>query len=684
MISLSQTKYFYPDQLKILQRNGIRSIQELLLYIPKRYIDRSRPLNLEEEDFGEIVTFVGQIIKKEVKYGRKRRLIITCRYQSCHIEVIFFQGISYYQDTLQPGLIVAFSGKLAAFTGKLSMVHPEFEIVTEEEMIHTGKITSFYKITDGMRKVFITTKILRKVIHDVLSDYTSKLKDFLDEVTLKQFDLLSIGDALRLIHFPEKMRDVDQAKKRLAFDEILVFAILMRQKQQERKKIIKKHIPSNNNKGWAQTLVNSLPFKLTESQNHAIQTLQNLAYKKSPFAALLQGDVGSGKTIVVIILALHYLESGLQVALMAPTEVLAKQHYKNILRLFSLFPFLPIEIFLGGEKKSEKESKIERIKNGNTLLIVGTHSLLQEKLTFAELGLVVIDEQHRFGVEQREKLRSKSKTPDLLTMTATPIPRSLTLTLYGDLEAVQMNQKPEGRLPIETKAFPETELNRLYEGVKKYVKQGQQAYIVYPLIDESDKLNRASLKSEYDALTKKIFKGYSLGLIHSQLPIYEKEMNMGNFARGETQILVCTTVIEVGVDVPNATVILIRDADKFGLSQLHQLRGRVGRDDKQSFCILVHPEEITKEAKMRLTAMMKSNDGFYLAQKDLEIRGTGELMGVRQAGISEFRIADLRYHYKLVEQATGLIRENPNVAEEILSEKDWKKFLKKGMILFGN
>ena len=684
MIALSQTKYFYPEQLKVLQRNSIRSIQELLLYIPKRYIDRSRPLILEKENFGEVVTFVGQIIKKEVKYGRRRRLIITCRTQGHHIEVIFFQGISYYQNTLQSGLIVAFSGKLATFAGKLSMSHPEFEIVTEEEMLHTGKIVSLYKITDGMRKAFITTKVLRKIIHDVLNDYVLKLKDYLDEATLKQLDLLSIEEALKLIHFPEKMKDVEKAKKRLAFDEILVFAILMHHKQKERKKIIKEHIPVNNGTGWAQTLINSLPFRLTESQNYAIQTLQNLAYKKNPFAALLQGDVGSGKTIVVIILALHYLESGLQVVIMAPTEVLAKQHYKNILRLFSLFPFLPVEILLGGEKKLEKEAKIERIKNGNALLIVGTHSLLQEKLIFSELGLVIIDEQHRFGVEQREKLRSKSKTPDLLTMTATPIPRSLTLTLYGDLEAIQMNQKPEGRLPVETKVFFEKELNRLYEGVKKYVNQGQQAYIVYPLIDESETLNRASLKSEYDTLTKKIFKGYSLGLVHSQLPVHEKAMNMDNFVRGEIQILVCTTVIEVGVDVPNATVILIRDADKFGLSQLHQLRGRVGRNDKQGFCILVHSEEITKEAEMRLTAMTKSNDGFYLAQKDLEIRGTGELMGTRQAGISEFRIADLRYHYKLVEQATSLIRENSDIPEQILAEKNWKKFLKKGMVLFGN
>ncbi len=684
MISLSQTHYFHPEQLKILQKNGLRSVEELLLYTPRKYIDRSQTLSMDKHTLGEVVTFIGQVISRETKYGRKRRLIVKCRYQHHQIEVIFFRGISYYQNSLNPGLTVAFSGKLNIFAKKLTMTHPEFEIITEDEMIHTGKIVSFYKITEGMRKAFITSKTLRKIIHDVLTDYVLKLKDYLNEFILNDLNLLSIGEALNLIHFPKKKEDVSRAKKRLAFDEILIFALLMRQKQETRKKIIKQYMASKDRNTWAQELITSLPFELTKSQKKAIDTLQKLAYAQNPFAALLQGDVGSGKTIVVIILALNYLESGLQVAFMVPTEVLAKQHYRNIIRFFSIFPFLSVELLLGKEKKIEKEAKIERIKNGNTLLIVGTHSLLQEKLEFIRLGLVIIDEQHRFGVRQRETLRSKSKTPDLLTMTATPIPRSLTLTFYGDLESIKMNQKPKGRLPIQTKTFLETELNRLYQGVKKYVDQGRQAYIVYPLIEESQKLNRAALNAEYGNLSKNIFQDYSLGLIHSKLSIHEKEMNMQGFQEGRIQILVCTTVIEVGVDVPNATVMLIRDADKFGLSQLHQLRGRVGRSDKQSFCILTHPSQITEESEMRLAAMVESNDGFYLAQKDLEIRGTGELTGFRQAGISEFRIADLRYHYRLVEQATNLIRMNPEISKQILAEKDWKKFLKKGMILFGN
>ena len=369
---------------------------------------------------------------------------------------------------------------------------------------------------------------------------------------------------------------------------------------------------------------------------------------------------------------------------MAPTEILARQHYQNILNFFSIFPFVSVELLLGGEKSFEKQAKIERIKRGDTLLVVGTHSLLQERIEFACLAFVVIDEQHRFGVEQREKLRSKSETPDLLSMTATPIPRSLTLTLYGDLETILIKEKPEGRVKIETKLFTEADLDRLYKGVKKYVDQKQQAYIVYPLIAESENVDWASLEAEYDHLTRKVFPDDTLSFLHGKLSPQEKDHTMQRFKRGEVQILVCTTVIEVGVDVPNATVMLIRNADKFGLSQLHQLRGRVGRGHQQSFCILVASNEHTAEADLRLQAMIDSDDGFYLAQKDLEIRGTGELMGLKQAGLSEFRIADLRYHYRLIEESNDLIKEYPEIREKILSHKDWKKFLKKGMILFAN
>ena len=501
---------------------------------------------------------------------------------------------------------------------------------------------------------------------------------------MKTEGLLNIRDALFKIHFPDEFSDTEEARKRLAFDEILMFTVLMRERKLERQKLKKKHSFGSTDKNWPEELINSLEFPLTGDQKKALGLLKNLAFKSYPFAALLQGDVGCGKTLIALLLALEYVQRGLQVGFMVPTEVLARQHYQNFLNFLSIFPFLSTELVLGSDREPDKKAKRARIKKRESLLIVGTHSLLQEKIEFANLALVVIDEQHRFGVEQREKLRSKSETPDMLTMTATPIPRSLTLTLYGELENVQIYEKPKGRLKIDTKLFSESELDNIYKGVKKYVDMGQQAYIVYPLIEESDKVNWASLNSDFQELERNTFKGYQISLLHSKLSLIEKESTMRRFKEGSIRIMVCTTVIEVGVDVPMATVMIIRNADKFGISQLHQLRGRVGRGDKQSFCILVHSKKITNDAEKRLQAMVSSNDGFFLAQKDLEIRGAGEIIGVRQAGISEFKIADLRYHYPLIEKSNLLLNTHSAIHKNIISQKNWKRLLKKGTVLFAN
>ncbi len=684
MIQLSETNYFQPNQLKSLSLNKIKNIHDLLLYVPRRYVDRSKPLILNETKIGDTITFIGKVISSEIKYSRKRRLVIKCKYQNWYIDLVFFQAIHYYQKSIRSGMEVAFSGNLDYFAGKFNIIHPEFEILTGDELIHTGKIVPIYKTTENMRNNFITSKVLRNAIHQILKVYFNKIEDYILEAELKKMGILMITDALKKIHFPELWEDVKMARNRLAFDEILIFSIIMHQKKLERSKICKEFEPKKFNKEWKQNLIQSLPFELTLDQKNAIQKLQELAKQKSPFGALLQGDVGSGKTLVAFALALEYIEEGIQVAFIAPTEILARQHYQSILNFLSHLPFLPIECFLGREKPSEKKVKLQRIAKRDTLMVIGTHSLLQEKLEFAKLGLVIIDEQHRFGVEQREALRSKGKNPDLLAMTATPIPRSLTLTYYGDLETILIQEKPKNRLAVDTRLFPELELERLYKGIKKYVNQKRQAYIVYPIIDESEKKAWASLKSDYDHLEKNVFTNYTLGLLHGQLSSEEKEKTMRQFKEGRIQILVCTTVVEVGVDVPNATVIMIRNAEKFGLSQLHQLRGRVGRGAHQSFCILVHSLSITKEAEQRLNAMVSSNDGFFLAQKDLEIRGAGELLGIKQAGFSEFRIADLRYHHGLVEKAKQLLKGRPDIMEKVVSQKDWKTFLKKGMVLFTN
>jgi len=683
MIPLSQTELFSSKQIQILQKKGIKTVTDLFLYLPRRYVDRSKKLDLKNIHADEIITFVAQIISADIAYGRKRRLVIKCRYESFTVHLVFFQGINYYKKILTPGVEAAFSGKIEYFNGVFQILHPEIEILTGDEFIHTGKIIPLYKITDQMRNHFLTNRTIRKAMADALKIYGNQLFDQLDDPYKKMFKFLSITDAITKIHFPENMEDISKAQKRLAFDELIFFSIIMLQKKESRKKIKKIFIPQNIfSTQWHELLTEALPFKLTEQQQKAVKHLIDSAGQIFPFSVLLQGDVGSGKTIVALLTALYYLQNGIQVAVMAPTEILARQHYRNIINYFTLFPLLQTELLLSTDKSSEKKIKLDRVENGDTLLIIGTHTLIQEKVIFKNLGFVIIDEQHRFGVEQRELLKKKGYSPDFLMMSATPIPRSLTLTMYGDLEQLILSEKPSGRQSIETKLFEESELAGIYRAIIKYVSQGRQAYIVYPLIEETEKTSWSSLVSDYENLEKNIFQGFRLGLLHGNLSADEKEKAMEKFNQGLIQILVSTTVIEVGVDVPNATVMVIRNADKFGLSQLHQLRGRVGRGKEKSFCVLVKSKNITSEAEARLNAMLESDDGFYLAQKDFQIRGSGEIFNTRQAGISEFKIVDLRRDGEIAYLAKELVETNTLIKERIIDKCDGKASFSKGFLLF--
>ncbi|MDH5720509.1 MAG: ATP-dependent DNA helicase RecG [Spirochaetia bacterium] len=685
MTPIAELSFLSSAQKAAFKKRGVNNIRDLLFYFPRKYIDRNKKLEISKIQPDEIVTFIGLIQAAKVNYGRKRRLSITCVYERNLIEITFFQRISYYQKILKPGVEAAFSGKIDLFRGRLSMTHPEFEIVTEDDFIHTGKIIPVYKITELMQKNFLTSRVIRDTVHKVLKKYSVFIEEYLPNDIIKKYEFQSLSSSIETMHFPGSWENLSAAKKRLAFDELIVFSCIMHEEKENRKKIKKKYnINSRESAKYEKNILENLSFKLTKDQQKACDILYSLSEKPYPFAALLQGDVGCGKTLVALLSAIHYCEAGIQTALMAPTEILARQHYKNFLSYLSSVPFFPIDILLGAEKAKERASKLERLKRGETKLIIGTHSLFQNDVAFYNLGYVIIDEQHRFGVEQREALRAKGENPDLLAMTATPIPRSLTLTLYGDLETVLIKEKPAGRKPIETKLFDEFELSRLYKGVKKYVDEGRQAYIVYPVIDESENIAWASLMADYEKLEKNEFKGYRLGILHGRLSGEEKERAMQKFKEGLIQILIATTVVEVGVDVANATVMLIRNAERFGLSQLHQLRGRVGRADLKSFCILVKSNKITIEAEKRLEAMIESEDGFYLAQKDLEIRGPGELLGIKQAGFSEFKVADLRYHSDLAEKANQTILEVPSLREKIKSIKNWQKDLKKGFLIMQN
>lgn len=651
--SLENIGVFNAEQILRLKRNSVKNQIDLLYYFPRSYVDRSLILDFSKIRAGDHVTFIGKITKVDTAFGRKRRLAAKVDYHGWVIHISFFSAIHYYRKILQPHLWGVFSGKIDLYNGIVSMIHPVVEIFNsheDEELIHTGKIIPIYRITDTMKKVNISNYKIREAVHLILSNKLDQFSDPSPNHLLKQFNLIHIQKALQIIHYPNSMTDVEKSRKRHAFDEIsrLIKWLIYKKKQNENVSTLRKI----STQDWSQRMIQSLPFSLTKDQKNAIEQIQKNIKESKRFNILLQGDVGSGKTLVALSAALTYIENEIQVAFMAPTEILARQHYTTILNFSKEFPLINIELLLGKEKLSEKKAKLDRINRRDTLFVIGTHSLIQDGVQFLNLGLVIIDEQHRFGAEQRIALEKKGKLPDIISMSATPIPRSLTLALYGDLDTIQIREKPSNRKPIDTRIFNESMLDSLYRGVKKYVNQGRQAYIVYPIIEESEKTDWSSIEKDFNYLEKEVFQSYRLGLIHGKLTPIEKENAMQKFKEGTIQILVSTTVIEVGIDVPNATVMLIRNAEKFGLAQLHQLRGRVGRGEHQSFCILVTSPKVTSDAKERLNAMIKSNDGFYLARKDLEIRGAGDLIkthNIRQSGASELKVADLQKDEEFIE-----------------------------------
>ncbi|MBX3723208.1 MAG: ATP-dependent DNA helicase RecG [Turneriella sp.] len=698
MIPLADTGLFSAEQLKVLSRLKVKDVRDLLYYLPRKYIDRSQKLDLRNSRAGDLVTVVGRIMHAEMRFAGRKRFTVKIEANAFIIYATFFNAGPYLAKVLKVGAEIACWGKLEVYKGRLSFMHPEWELLTEEDKEassgaqsqrrtkHTGRIVPVYRITEGMRAAYLSVKSLREKIEACLVKYESRITDYVPSADLKRLDILAIQPALRKAHFPASMQETEAALRRMAFDELILFSVLNEEKKAAVRRIEKTFCIELNPplKKELAELVQNLPFELTDDQKSAIDLLLKNSAVSYPVNHLLMGDVGSGKTLVALILALVYMRHKLQVAYLAPTEILARQHYQTFLNILPGGSFEGVELILGKEPAKEKKAKLERMARGESLLAIGTHALIQEEVTFDNLSLIIIDEQHRFGVEQREKLRAKGKTPDLLSMTATPIPRTLTLAYYGDLEPVYLKQKPKNRLKIDTRIFPEHDLERIYKSVRKYVNEGRQAYIIYPVIEESENSDMASLVAEYATLEREVFPDLRLGLLHGRLAPDEKDRAMQKFKEGLIQVLVATTVVEVGIDVPNANVIVIRNPDRFGLSQLHQLRGRVGRGEHQSFCILVAPEKLTHEGEERLAAMARSDDGFELAQVDFELRGAGEVTGLRQSGASEFRIADLRVHGPLLEKAIDFLSKHEDVRRQFGAMKNIKQTLEKGLVLFGN
>lgn len=684
---------------------GVEKLIDLLYYAPIKYIDRSTVVSVarlkrnwwEFSYKSSAVTFIGRVVDKKilVSSSGKEILEVVIDDGTGKLSCTWFNKIEYFKRQFDIGDLVAVFGKPVTFKGKINLVHPEFDFLTEADSIniHTGRIVPVYPSTSKLKSLGLNTLKLREMISEVINNYIDYVEETLPEKILTKYDLVPLNLAIKSIHFPETHIDLQLALKRLKFEELFFLQLLLARKHYELKHF-EKGISFKKIGDLVHGFSKILPFKLTEAQRRVIREIWNDMKSDRPMNRLLQGDVGSGKTIVALIAMLIAVDNGYQSAFMAPTEILAEQHYATFLSLLDSLP-VKVRLLTGSMKPKEKKEILNEIENGEAQIIIGTHALIQERVNFRNLGLVVIDEQHRFGVMQRASLIEKGYNPDVLIMTATPIPRTLAFTLYGDLDVSIIDEMPKKR-KVKTEVLPDTERERVYEFIRAKLKEGHQAYIVYPLIEESEKLDLESAIENYIRLKNEVFPEFSVGLIHGKMPGTERQEIMLAFKEGKIQILVATTVIEVGIDIPNATIMVIENAERFGLAQLHQLRGRIGRGEKQSYCFLIVKSnlvrktsndalfeyEVNDEVKAieRVKIIASTMDGFKIAEKDLELRGPGEFFGTKQSGFIKFKFADISKDKELLElarsEAFAIIKEDPDLSKPEHS-KLRKEFLKR-------
>jgi ATP-dependent DNA helicase RecG len=645
---------------------GVRTVRDLLHFYPRRYLDRTTvtPVGRLQES-PDPVTVVGTVQSVNVVPGKsqKRLEVVLAGEQGGRMKGTWFQGVWWVRKAFEKGDRVAFHGKVEKYGRWFSMTHPDFDKLNDEgAILDTGRIVPLYPGGEAMEKVGLTSRSVRRILYNLFKEHGLKLRETLPEDIVEARDLMEGRVALRAIHFPKSQAELGKAKRRLKFDELFMIQLMLAQMRQRQEEVAG---PAFDGPGdYTKEFVNDvLPFELTGAQKRALRDVVDDTQTGVQMNRLVQGDVGSGKTVVAVAAMLHAYDSGYQSAFMAPTELLAEQHYQNLteyLRPLGLKPHL----LVGGQRKSEREAILKDLAEGRVPVAVGTHAIIQETVEFDNLGLAVVDEQHRFGVAQRAEMFEKGEQPHMLLMTATPIPRSLAMTLYGDLDVSKIDEMPPGRKPVDTRLRAEKRRGEVYAFLRDKLEQGQQAYVVYPLVEESEKMDLKDAENGYETL-REHFPEYTVGLVHGQMTSDQKDNAMARFKEGTIDILVSTTVIEVGVDVPNATVMLIEHAERFGLSQLHQLRGRVGRSDQQSYCILMAGYKRSQEAKQRLEAMVKTNDGFEISETDLRIRGAGDFFGTRQSGMPDLKIADITQDTEILEEARdaafSLVEEDPHL-----------------------
>ncbi len=673
-ISITSIKGIGPVKAKVLAAEaGIENIEDLLYYTPRKYLDRSSIKKIVNVLAEEEVTVAGTIVSAKIIPSRKKMLVVEISDGTDILKGVFFAGISFFEKIFISGEPVIFSGKIKVFRGK-QIVHPDFDFLDDNSQykaINTGRIIPLYRSSEALKKAGFDSRGFRRIIKHALDQYKKIIHDSLDKAILDRYRMIPLDEAIAGIHYPDSFEHVEKCRVRLAFNEIFFLQYYMAIS----KKILFSETKKNNynyDLSLTRKFISSLPFTLTEEQKKSLKEISSDLTSQMPMNRLLQGDVGTGKTIIALSSALVPISAGRQAALMVPTEILALQHYKTALKY--LPDSVKCSLLLGGMKKKEKDEVYNSVLSGDTNLIIGTHALIQSELKFRDLAYIIIDEQHRFGVEQRAKLRSKGKNTDLMVMTATPIPRSLSMTLYADMDISSIRNKPFNRNIVETFSFPESRIKGVYNSMGKYIKQGRQIFYVLPLIEESEKIDLKSAEETFLLLKETIFSQYKVSLLHSKIPREEKDEIMHSFRNGEIDILVSTTVIEVGIDIPNANIMIIHHAERFGLAQIHQLRGRVGRGEHKSFCILIHPNNISEEAKERIKILTENSDGFSISELDLKMRGSGQLIGTRQHGNSDFEFTDLTKDIDIIlsakKEADKILEKNISAHSEICGIED--------------
>lgn len=654
------------------QELHVETVEDALLFLPFRYVDRRFFVPVDDaRTGGEILQVVGVATQVQIAgQGRKQRLVVTLQGAQRRVSLVWFQGIRYYYERIRIGSRYVAYGKLDSYGSTLTITHPELDLYTEE-LKKRASIEGVYSTTARIARVPRSQKAIAELIRGVAQWALPSVEDPFDTRFCERYGLMALREALRSVHFPSRLSDVDRAVRRLKFDEVFFLQLRMqRAKVEHHSQNVGLAIPSVGPL-FNQLYKEELPFDLTGAQKRVLREVYGDMRSGRQMNRLLQGDVGSGKTLVSLFSMLLAVDSGSQGCMMAPTEILAQQHFATISR-FTQRMKVRVGLLMGSTKKRERESLHAGLESGLIDILIGTHAVIEEGVRFRNLGIVVIDEQHRFGVQQRARLWSKGARclPHILVMTATPIPRTLAMTQYGDLDVSVIDELPPGRKPIETVHAFEEQRFEVYTRIAKELSQGRQAYVVYPLIEENEKMDLASLEEGFVAL-KRFFEpqGYYLVMLHGRMKPDEKAVAMGMFSSNRAQILVSTTVIEVGVDVPNATVMLIESAQRFGLSQLHQLRGRVGRGGEKSYCILMTSRKLSAMTRARVEIMVQSNNGFEIAEADLRLRGPGDVEGTQQSGIgAQFRITSYERDGELIEQANGiaqlLLAEDPGLASK--------------------